>query len=246
MAPNDVVSDDADTAMTALVAEVQQLKASVTEVKDSVTRAPKWSEVVARHRKRGKRDDRQKEHIHPSQPVQASSNSTREVVSGARRVWGTLSSASHFTIRNTISQLTKLSWVSEPSSLRVRRKCVDHTRKTKWWFVLHGKEDNMRALENAWEKVKLQTGWRLEACTKPSEASSPVGHDNGRAGVNMEAFDSHSTGDNGSVSRNLTAGDVVAGVQAVSNTSTVTIHEELSDQSASSSVPFLGTVSPNP
>ena len=41
----------------------------------------------------------------------------------------------------------------------------------------------MKALESVWEMVKLQTGWCLEACTKPSEASSPAEHDNGRAGV---------------------------------------------------------------
>ena len=192
--PNDMSSEDTDTAMTALVAETQQLKASVTEVKDS-----KWSEVVAHHGKRGIRVDLQKEQGHPAP---ASNNSTREVVSGARRVWGTLSSASHIAIRTTISHLTK------PSSLRVKRKCVDHAKKAKWWFVLHGEEDNMKALENVWKMVKLQTGWRLEACTKPAEAFSPAEHDNRTADVNMEAVDTHSIGDIGSVNGILPADNV--------------------------------------
>jgi len=81
-----------------------------------------------------------------------------EVMSGARKVWGTLSSASHFAVRNTISQLTKLPWVSGSSSLCIRRKYAHHARKSKWWFVLHSGETNMKALESVWEMVKLQTG----------------------------------------------------------------------------------------
>jgi len=102
----------------------------------------------------------------------------------SRRVWGTLRSASNITIRNTISHLTKLSWASKADSLQVKRKVATHTTKARWWFVLHGDEGNMKALENAWEMVKLQTGWRLEQCTKPSDvmespATSACTQDNG-------------------------------------------------------------------
>jgi len=41
----------------------------------------------------------------------------------------------------------------------------------------NSEETNMKALESDWEMMKLQTGWCLEACTKPSEASSSAEHD---------------------------------------------------------------------
>ena len=85
------------------------------------------------------------------QPAPASNVSPKQEVSRARKVWGTLRPASHFTIRNTISQLTNLPWVSEPSSLHVTCKMRGHARKVKWWFILHS--ETIRSLQpcQAWQ-----------------------------------------------------------------------------------------------
>lgn len=198
-----------EAAITALTTEVQQLKSVVTTVKnlnpsnDQTGGKPPWNEVVRRGKrkfnaqqaKKGRRPSSSGIPRNPpttsatnAEPRIASAGSvrggTRQVVSGARRVWGTLRSASNITIRNTISHLTKLSWASKADSLQVKRKVATHTTKARWWFVLHGDEGNMKALENAWEMVKLQTGWRLEQCTKPSDvmespATSACTQDNG-------------------------------------------------------------------
>ena len=65
--------------------------------------------------------------------------SPREMVRGAKRVWGTLPST---TVKNTISHLSQLSGENE---IRVRRKFVSRldswSGKDKWSFVLHGSED---------------------------------------------------------------------------------------------------------
>ena len=197
-----------EAAITALTTEVQQLKSVVTTVKNpnDVQTGGKlpWNEVVRRGKRKSFNAQQAKKGRRPSssgnprnppptsatnaEPRPASAGSvrggTRQVVSGARRVWGTLRSASNITIRNTISHLTKLSWANKADSLQVKHKAAKHTTKARWWFVLHGDEGNMKALENAWEMVKLQTGWRLEQCTKPSDviespATSTSTQDNG-------------------------------------------------------------------
>ena len=95
-------------------------------------------------------------------------------VAGARSVWGTLPLITCTTVRSTISRLTQIGCVNE---IQIRQKFVSRqstrSAKDKWWFVLHGGEDMLQSLEEAWETVKLQTGWQLEQCTKPINAESP-------------------------------------------------------------------------
>ena len=89
-------------------------------------------------------------------------------MTGARRVWGTVKTASHSTVRATIVKLAKVTCVNLADDLHVKRKCNSTSSgKMKWWFVLHDKEDTLKALKRNWENISLQTGWRLEQCTKP-------------------------------------------------------------------------------
>ena len=71
-----------------------------------------------------------------------------------RRVWGTVKSASHFTVKNTIVKLAK---VENVDSIQVKRKYeTTHTGKPN---VIHGEEDAiLKPLETKWENVNLQTG----------------------------------------------------------------------------------------
>lgn len=64
---------------------------------------------------------------------------------------------------------------NEANDLRVKHKCgLTISGKTKWWFVLHGKEETLKSLEENWSKVSFQTGWRLEQCAKPSDTMSTI------------------------------------------------------------------------
>ena len=86
-------------------------------------------------------------------------------MSGVRRVWGTLKSATHSVVKRSIAKLAKIS-----TPLKVNRK-FSSSGKPKWWFILHADESTLLALEKDWEKVSLQTGWHIEHCTGPSNAA---------------------------------------------------------------------------
>ena len=95
------------------------------------------------------------------------STQQREVVSGSRRVWGTLKSASHYTVKATIVKLASTT-CRGIDALSVKHKSMTTSSgKLKWWFVLHGDEGILSELAQSWETVSLQTSWRLETCTKP-------------------------------------------------------------------------------
>ena len=38
----------------------------------------------------------------------------------------------------------------------------------RWWFLLKGDENILKKLEEEWEKIQLQTKWKLECCLAPS------------------------------------------------------------------------------
>ena len=59
------------------------------------------------------------------------------------------------------------------SSLRVKRKDKAlRNNKSAWWFVIHGQEADLNALETQWEKVQLQTGWSLQPCYMSKDLST--------------------------------------------------------------------------
>ena len=111
----------------------------------------------------------------------SSNNRIRDVtvVSGVRRIWGTMKSSSYISIKNTI---VKLARIENIDSIRVKRKYKSATNgKCRWWYIIHAEEDTiLKPLEATWEYIMLQTGWRLEKCSKPTEvpAVSPTFHSN--------------------------------------------------------------------
>ena len=42
------------------------------------------------------------------------------------------------------------------------------SNKMKWWFILRGDENTLKMLESDWERIQIQTNWKLEQCTAPS------------------------------------------------------------------------------
>ena len=78
-------------------------------------------------------------------------------VEGVRRVWGTFSVCSTGTIQSAIKKLCAI------DSVRVRKKSKERPNgKVCWWFVIHDDEANLQVIDSKWEKVQLQTSWKLE------------------------------------------------------------------------------------
>lgn len=92
----------------------------------------------------------------------------RSTVVGVRRVWGTMKSTTPTAVSSTLKKLTTVG-----GSLFVKRKSKVHesSGKTRWWFVLKGDEEILKDLEGEWTNVHLQTNWKLETCTKPTDAT---------------------------------------------------------------------------
>ena len=187
-----------EAKVSQLLSEIERLKSQLLQLEEKLEESQgngqpgqggaidqQWSHVVKKRAKNatGKRPapakvhEKQKKRPHPQEPLQSDISPTnlarpktaalRQNVSGARRVWGTLRSATHNTVRNTIVHLTKC----ESNAVQVKRKSkTSRSGKLKWWFVLHGEECTLVSIESDWEKVSLQTGWRLEKCTKPVDS----------------------------------------------------------------------------
>ena len=119
-------------------------------------------------------------------------------VSGVRRIWGTLKSTIAFTVSSILKKLSTLG-----NKLVLRRKYINQWRvwsgRTQWWFVVKGSETDLEDLEKEWDRVQLQTGWKLENCymtlspllpSNPESihANSPEKHDETSAVADLGGF----------------------------------------------------------
>ncbi len=89
----------------------------------------------------------------------------RTQVSGARKLWGTHSSATTRAVSKTIATLTKVS----DSNYTIKRKfkltyvpSIARSKVTHWWFVIRGDEEILGQLEDKWNLVQMQVDWKLE------------------------------------------------------------------------------------
>ena len=115
----------------------------------------------------GNGDHRNGDHQKPQGDIP--SNKIR--VEGARRVWGTMKVTTVFTLMNALSKMFNA------TNLQIKRKTVlDNAGEVKrWWFIIHASESVLCNLDDTWEQLKLQTGWKLEPCFKPcSQPHSPA------------------------------------------------------------------------
>ena len=88
---------------------------------------------------------------------------------GVRRVWGTVKSCSSTAVKNTVSRLISAEAVPQIGNITVKRKYKRLPgNKIRWWFLLYMDEDSLQKLESEWEKVSLQTSWKLEPCHAPA------------------------------------------------------------------------------
>ena len=90
-------------------------------------------------------------------------------MAGARRIWGTLKNSTTNTVKNVISRLCKVD-----GEIRVRRKDKEgKSKKSTWWYVVHGDEHLLAELEARWASVNLQTSWKLEPCFMTESLEMP-------------------------------------------------------------------------
>ncbi len=103
---------------------------------------------------------------------EAAPQSARIKVEGARKIWGTHPHATTKTVANAIDRFCKV------QELRVKRKTSRnaHSRKSSWWFVVHGDEAVLCNLEDKWDCLDTQTSWVLKPCFKlaASEDSTTI------------------------------------------------------------------------
>ena len=96
------------------------------------------------------------------------SGAQRVKACGVRRVWGTVKSCSSNTIKNTVLHLISTESVPQLGNVVVKRKYKRLPgNKIRWWFLMYMEEDSLLKLESEWEKVSLQTTWKLEHCHVP-------------------------------------------------------------------------------
>ena len=85
-----------------------------------------------------------------------------------KRVWGAKRDATASVVLQTVKQLTK---IDPEKRLTVNRKFQEgeSDRRDHWWYLIRGSEAALADIENLWNSVSLQVGWKLESCTKPLE-----------------------------------------------------------------------------
>ena len=175
--------------MEAMKLEIAQLKESLTSLStaqvDAGTRSSYANRVAAGAARAGSHRPRRRQEgkgrgnvtppslepssgpqINPGMDTERSSatspkgkNKVRVV--GARRIWGTLKNSTASIVKSVISRLCKVD-----GEIRVRRKDKEGTlsKRSMWWYVVHGDEPLLTQLESKWDQVNLQTSWKLEPC----------------------------------------------------------------------------------
>ena len=127
-------------------------------------------------------------------------------------MWVTLREA---TVRSVEMALNKVLTLEDSDGLSVHRKYKrrTHSRKARWWFILHGSESMLISIEQKWEGMMLQTGWKIEPCFRSSELDSNSGSEPSNSPNNpgsevaqpaqddtvLPTSDGHGSGENGEV-----------------------------------------------
>ena len=128
-----------------------------------------WHKVGNKRKKRGNQAGRYEignrgsgpNESQPSAHQAVNKQRPRVPVEGARKVWGTLRSATCHTVANAIQTVMNI----PTSDLKIKRKFKTSPKDKKikiWWFVVRGDETTLDKLDKSWQQLKLQTNWTLE------------------------------------------------------------------------------------
>ena len=78
-----------------------------------------------------------------------------------KKIWGTLRSTTSAAISNVLKKTTSES-LSNCLSVKKKYKLNVNGSIGKWWFVVRGEKSDIESLVEVWDRVSLQTAWRLE------------------------------------------------------------------------------------
>ena len=153
-------------------AELQALREDVEMVKTKMTSPSYANVVVARGNKNSpqvaqQRKTKQNPRSRDNHSQRLRNPRLKEKIDGSRKIWGTLKSATDTTVKATLVKLTTIA----NGEFETKRKYKELSGKVKWWFVLKGSEEVMEKFDNEWEKVSLQTSWKIEPLLKYSETT---------------------------------------------------------------------------
>ena len=86
------------------------------------------------------------------------------------RVWGTFK----YTLAGGIvTTLKKLTTVGDHLTVKGVYRRGSANGRDRWWL---GEGDLLKQLEGEWERITLQTNWKLELYTKPASNDTSCGH----------------------------------------------------------------------
>ena len=95
-------------------------------------------------------------------------NHEKELVTGARRIWGTMRNTTTPAVLSAIRKLTTIG-----DKISVRRKTKEYDGHSRWWFIVKGEEEQLKELDGEWDRVMIQTSWKLEPCYMPKPSPAP-------------------------------------------------------------------------
>ena len=112
-------------------------------------------------------------------------------LSGVRRVWGTLKSTTTAAVENALSLVSEVPVNEILVKCKYKVKEESDRRLTRWWFILRASEQTLRALGNHWQKIQIQTAWKLEPVSFSAKFSSePAVHHSTSQGNDTYAAES--------------------------------------------------------
>ena len=95
-------------------------------------------------------------------------SSSKVKVQGARKIWGTSRECTTKSVKNVIARVCNMN-----KGVYMKRKVAENpqSKKSNWWFVLHGNESVLCDLERKGPLVYSQKLWKLQPCFKSSSPS---------------------------------------------------------------------------
>lgn len=136
-----------------LQASVESLRSEINDVK-SHKAASSYASHVNKKSPRVTKKSEQETH----KPRDSHGVKSKVPVDNARKIWGTLKGTVTSSVTNAIKRL-----ITNLDSLSIKRKFVAQAGITKkWWFVVRGNKADIDRLESDWDKVEIQTGWKLQ------------------------------------------------------------------------------------
>ena len=99
-----------------------------------------------------------------SQPSSSPDSHSRHVpIEDARKVWGTMKSATPSVIINAIKRLIANSSLGQNLRAKLKYRTSQDGSVRKWWFVVRSDVSSIKMLEQEWPRFATQTGWKLES-----------------------------------------------------------------------------------